>query len=249
MKKLENKTALITGGNSGIGFTTAQTFIENGADVIITGRNSKKLEEAAKMLGDHAHFIKADSANLDDINHLAESVRHHFEAIDVLFLNAGVAKFAPITDISEELYDYNFDINVKGIFFTLQKLLPLINKNGSVIINGSVNAHMGMPGSSIYAASKAAVLSFARTISAEVNDRGIRVNAISPGPVATPIYSKMGASEEEMNEMAGAIQQQIPMGRFGNPDEIANAALFFASADSSFILGSELVVDGGMSQL
>lgn len=249
MSKLTNKTALITGGNSGIGFTSAETFIANGAKVIITGRNEEKLKEAVAQLGNQASYIVADSGKLDQIESLAAQVGQITDKVDILFLNAGVAKFAPIEYIDEAFFDESFDINVKGLFFTVKHLLPYLKEGSSIIMNASINAHIGMPNSSVYAATKAGVISLAKTLSGELKDRGIRVNTISPGPVSTPIYGKLGLEEAQLNEMAGQIQQQIPMGRFGNTQEIAEAALFLASSDSSFMLGSEIVIDGGMSTL
>ncbi|MFS4418595.1 SDR family oxidoreductase [Maribacter sp. 2307ULW6-5] len=249
MSKLENKTALITGGNSGIGFATAETFIKHGAKVIITGRNEERLQQAVAKLGSAASYIVADSGKMDDLAQLAERVGEHTDKLDVLFLNAGIAKFAPIEYIDESFFDESFNVNVKGVFFTVKHLLPYLFQDSSVILNASINAHIGMPNSSVYAATKAGVISLAKTLSGELKDRGIRVNAISPGPINTPIYQKLGLEEDQLNEMAGHIQSQVPLGRFGNPQEIANAALFLGTDDSKFMLGSELILDGGMSTL
>ena len=249
MGKLENKVAVITGGNSGIGFTTAQTFAEEGAEVIITGRNQESLDQAVAELGGRVTAIKSDVAQLPDIEKLAAELKSRGKHVDVLFLNAGIAKLAPIEQTDETLYDETFDINVKGLYFTIKHLLPLMGEGTSIVINASINAYIGMPNSSVYAASKAAVISLARTLSGELVDRGIRVNAISPGPINTPIFGKMGMSAEQLEATATGIQQQIPMGRFGRPEEIAKAALFLASEDSSFVIGAELVADGGMSTL
>jgi len=249
MKRLEQKKAIITGGNSGIGFETAKEFLQNGAQVLITGRNKEKLAQAVMELGDGASYIEADAANLEDTKKLVDIAKEQFGKIDILFLNAGVAYFSPLNEVDEEFYDHHFNINVKGLYFTFQKLLPLFNKGGSVIINSSINAHIGMPGSSVYAATKAAVLSLTKTLAAEAVEVGVRVNAISPGPIETPIFDKMDLPKEEQEKIAEQIQSQVPMGRFGKPGEIAKTALFLASDDSSFMLGSEIIVDGGMSRL
>ena len=249
MNKLANKVALITGGSSGIGLATAKAFAEEGAEVIITGRNQASLDKAVGELEHRVTGIVSDTAQLTDIEQLAADLQSQGKRIDVLFLNAGIAKLVPIEQTDEALYDETFDINVKGLYFTVKHLLPLMGEGTSIIINASINAYIGMPNSSVYAASKAAVISLARTLSGELVDRGIRVNALSPGPINTPIFSKMGMSEEQLQQTAASIQQQVPMGRFGRPEEIAQAALFLASDDSSFVIGAELVADGGMSTL
>ncbi len=249
MSTLKEKTILITGGTSGIGFETAKQAIDQGAKVIITGRNEQKLVDAISELGPNAQFKLADASIFGDSLELGNYLEDENVKLDALFLNAGIAKFAPIHDIDEQFFDKQFDINVKGLFFTIKYLLPVLKEGSSVIINASINAHIGMPNSSVYAASKAAVLSLARTLSSELVERGIRVNAISPGPIQTPIYGKLGLEEQQLNAMASHIQEQIPLNRFGNPSEIAKAALFLASNDSSFMLGSEIIIDGGMSTL
>ncbi len=249
MKKLENKVALITGGSSGIGLATAKVFAEEGAEVIITGRSQESLDKAVGELDHQVTGIVSDTAQLADIEKLAAQLQSQGKQIDVLFLNAGIAQLAPIEQTSEALYDETFNINVKGLYFTVKHLLPLMGEGTSIIINASINAYIGMPNSSVYAASKAAVISLARTLSGELVGRGIRVNALSPGPINTPIFGKMGMSPEQLEATASSIQQQVPMGRFGRPEEIAKAALFLASEDSSFVIGAELVADGGMSTL
>ncbi len=249
MSNLKGKNILITGGNSGIGFETAKLAIGKGAKVIITGRNEQKLIDAVSELGPDAKFQVADASDIEDSIKLGNYLESNGIKLDSLFLNAGIAKFAPIEFIDEQFFDEQFNINVKGLFFTIKHLLPVLGKGSSVILNASINAHIGMPNSSVYAASKAAVISLARTLSGELIDRGIRVNAISPGPIQTPIYGKLGLEEEQLNEMAGQIQKQIPLNRFGNAEEIAKAVLFLASSDSTFMLGSEIIVDGGMSTL
>lgn len=248
MKRLQGKTALITGGNSGIGFATAQEFIAEGAKVIITGRSKKALEEAAVTLGAEVSTVLSDTGSLKDLETLRNQVETIAPKIDVLFINAGIGKFSPIESVTEAHFDEQFNINVKGAYFTIQQLLPLINDGGSIILNTSINAHIGMPNASVYSATKAAVITFARTLSAELLHRRIRVNAISPGPVTTPILGK-AVGQENLDATRASIQSQVPLGRFGNPSEIAKVATFFASDDSSFVLGAELIADGGMATL
>lgn len=249
MSRLQNKTALITGGNSGIGFATAKEFLDQGATVIITGRSQAALDEAKKALNGRVHAILSNTSNLGDIRALSKQVQQITPKLDVVFINAGIGKFAPIEAVTEEHFDEQFNINVKGAYFTIQELLPLINDGGSIILNTSVSAHMGMATSSVYSATKAALLTLARTLSSELLPRRIRVNAISPGPVATPIFGKLGVSAEQVNEMKTHIQGQVPIGRFADPAEIAKVATFFASDDSTFVLGAELIADGGMITL
>jgi NAD(P)-dependent dehydrogenase (short-subunit alcohol dehydrogenase family) len=251
MDRLQHKVALITGGNSGIGLATAKEFIAQGAKVIITGRSSAAVAEAAAELGEGAVGIVSDAARLTDVQRLPDLVQSHFPRIDVLFINAGIAQFAPIAEMSERIFDQTMDTNFKGAYFTIQALLPLMADGGSIILNTSINAHIGMPGASIYAASKAALISLARNLSAELLPRRIRVNAISPGPVVTPLHStgKLGISEGQLQQMGDHILRQLPIGRFGTSEEIAKAALFFASDDSSFVLGAEHIADGGMATL
>ena len=249
MGKLEGKVAVITGGNSGIGLATAKEFKEQGARVVITGRDQQTLDEAKLEIGDDVLAVRSDVSRLTEIDELFAAVKEKFGRIDVLFVNAGVGKFAPVEAVTEEFFDSIMNINLKGAYFTIQKALPLLSDNASIILNTSINAHIGMPNSSVYAASKAAVITLARTLSAELVGRGIRVNAISPGPIATPIFNRLGLAPEVLEETARNIKEQVPMKRFGRPEEIAKTALFLASADSSFLLGTEIVADGGMSQL
>jgi len=249
MSRLQNKTALITGGNSGIGFATAKEFIQQGATVIITGRNQSALDEAKQALGDKVHTILSNSSSLGDIDKLPKQVTQLVPKLDIVFINAGIAKFIPLEAVTEAQYDEQFNTNVKGAFFTIQKLLPLINDGGSIILNASISAHIGMATSSVYSATKAALLTFARSLSAELLPRRIRVNAISPGPITTPIFGKLGAPDDHLNALKEGIQSKVPLGRFGDPAEIARVATFFASDDSSFVLGAELIADGGMRTL
>src|SRR5216683_3792285 len=249
MGRLEDKVAVVTGGNSGIGLATAKEFKEQGARVVITGRDQQTLDEAKRELGGDVLAVRSDASSLTDIDKLFAVVKEKFGRIDVLFINAGVGKFVPLESVTEEMFDSIMDINFKGAFFTIQKALPLLNDNASIVLNASIVANIGMPNSSVYAASKAALITLARTLSAELVGRGIRVNVVSPGPVATPILGRMGMPAEVLEEMAKSIQAQVPMKRFGRPEEIAKTVLFLASSDSSFLLGTEIVADGGMSRL
>ena len=249
MGKLEGKVALVTGGNSGIGLATAKEFKEQGAQVVITGRDQQTLDDARREIGGDVLALSSDTSSLTDIDKLFATIKEEFGRIDVLFINAGIGKFAPVEAVTEELFDSVMDINFKGAYFTIQKCLPLLNDNGSIVLNASINAYIGMPNSSVYAASKAALITLARTLSAELVGRGIRVNVVSPGPVTTPIFNRVGLPAEALEELAKSIQAQVPMKRFGRPEEIAKTVLFLASNDSSFLLGTELVADGGMSQL
>jgi NAD(P)-dependent dehydrogenase (short-subunit alcohol dehydrogenase family) len=249
MRKLEGKVAVITGGNSGIGLATAKEFKEQGALVVITGRDQLTLDEAKRQIGDGVLAVRSDTSSLTEIDKLFAAVKEKFGKIDVLFVNAGIGKFAPVEAVTEDFLDSIMDVNFKGAYFTIQKALPLLNDNASIILNTSINAHIGMPNSSVYAASKAALITLARTLSAELLGRGIRVNALSPGPITTPIFNRLGLSPDALEETARNIREQVPLKRFGRPEEIAKAALFLASSDSSFLLGTEIVADGGMSQL
>lgn len=249
MGKLEGKVAVITGGNSGIGLATAKEFKEQGAQVVITGRDQLTLDDAKREIGGDILALRSDTSNLTEIDKLFGTISEKFGKIDVLFINAGIGKFVPVEAVTEEFFDSIMDVNFKGSYFTIQKALPLLNDNASIILNASINAYIGMPNSSVYAASKAALITLARTLSAELVGRGIRVNVVSPGPVATPILGRMGMPPEALEEIQKSIQAQVPMGRFGRPEEIAKTVLFLASSDSSFLLGTEIVADGGMSQL
>lgn len=248
MPKLNNKIALVTGGNSGIGLATAKRFAAEGATVIITGRRKEAVDEAVASISGSASGIVADAANLADMDRMVEHIREEHGRIDVLFLNAGVARLSPFERTDEASFDQVFDINVKGLFFTLQKSLPLLSSGASVILNASVVQKFGFPGMSAYAASKAAVRSIGQTVAAELAPQGIRVNLLSPGPVETPIYGKTGLPQEAVDGMAQKITASVPLGRFGTPDEMANVASFLASDESSFITGADIQADGGMTQ-
>ncbi len=250
MTKLAGKVAVITGGNSGIGLATAQLFKENGAIVITNARNEQRLAETKEQFPNlFADIIQADVSKAEEISAFFKAIGDKYQKIDALFLNAGLGVPAPLDQVTEEQFDYEFDVNVKGVFFSVQKALPYLKEGASVILNTSIVNQKGMPGFSVYSATKAAVRSFARTLSAELVGRGIRVNAVSPGPIETPFFSKTGMSEEQINEVAQGILQGIPLGRFGKAKEVANYVLFLASDDSSFMVGTEVEVDGGMATL
>jgi NAD(P)-dependent dehydrogenase (short-subunit alcohol dehydrogenase family) len=242
-KKLEGKTAVITGGTEGIGLATARLFAEEGAYVFITGRRRKELDEAVKAIGSRVSGIQGDVARLADLDRLYETVARLKRRIDIVFANAGVGEFAALGSISEEHFDKLFNINVRGTLFTVQKALPLMNDGGSIILNGSVASVKGTAAFGVYAASKAAIRSFVRTLTNDLKDRHIRSNVVSPGPINTPLTSRQSA------DVIARIVSTVPMGRMGKPDEIAKAALFLASDDSSFVTGIELFVDGGRAQI
>jgi len=248
-KQLEGKTALITGGTSGIGLATAKLFQNQGARVIVTGRSPKTIESAQSELGDGVRVIQSDAGDPSAISDLFDTIAREHDRINVLFINAGIAKFAPIAELTPETFDDILNINFKGPFLALQRALPLLKKGSSVILTTSVSDRLGLPGASVYAASKAALRSLARTATAELSALGIRVNALSPGPIETPIYGKLGLSEAEVAGFAASAVGKVPLGRFGAADEIANAALFLASDASSYVQGIELEVDGGMAQV
>ena len=249
MGKLEGKTALITGANSGIGLATAKLFVNEGAYVFITGRRQAELDAAVKEIGKHVTAVKGDVANLGDLDRLFAQINREKGRLDILFANAGIAELTPLGEITEEHFDKTFNTNVKGLLFTVQKALPLIPNGGSIILNASIVASKGNPASSVYSATKAAVRSFARTWTMDLKERKIRVNAVSPGPIKTPAYDRLAQSGPAGKQMLESIVNRVPMGRFGEPDEIARAALFLASDDSTFVTGSELFVDGGAAQV
>lgn len=247
MTKLAGKIAVVTGGGSGIGRATAQIFAENGAHVIITGRNTTALAQAAAELGPQVTAITADVSRLADLDQLFQTVGERFGGVDVLFVNAGIAKMGAIGDVSESDFDAVIDTNFKGAYFTIQKALPVLRDNAAIILNGSVNAHVGFANASVYSASKAAVHSFARTLGAELIGRGIRVNTLNIGPIETPLYGKLGLPPEAVQGFAQTVAGRLPTKRFGQAEEVARAALFLASDDSSFVVGSEVTIDGGLS--
>jgi NAD(P)-dependent dehydrogenase (short-subunit alcohol dehydrogenase family) len=247
--KLEGKVAVVTGANSGIGLATAKRFVAEGAYVFITGRRKDELDAAVKAIGENVVGVQGDVANLSDLDRLYSTVKAKTGRIDILFANAGIAELAPLGEITEEQFDRTFNINVRGLLFTVQKALPLIAEGGSIILNASIVGSKGNPASSVYSATKAAVRSFARTWTMDLKERKIRVNAISPGPINTPAYDRLAQSGPEGRQMLESIVTRVPMGRFGTPDEIAGAAVFLASDDSSFVTGTELFVDGGAAQV
>jgi NAD(P)-dependent dehydrogenase (short-subunit alcohol dehydrogenase family) len=250
MKRLEGKVALVTGGNSGIGLATAQRLHDEGAKVAISGRNRKTLDEAVKTIGKDVLAVQADVANSADLDKLFAAVTQKFGKIDVLFANAGIYKFVPFASTSESLYDELFDINAKGVYFTTQKAIPFLNDGASIILNTSQANEIGLVNGSAYAATKAALRSFTRSFAAELVGRGIRVNAVSPGPIETPAgFERSGLSKEAMEEFAKTIVAQVPMKRIGQPAEVAAAVAFLASSDASYITGSEIGVDGGFGQI
>jgi NAD(P)-dependent dehydrogenase (short-subunit alcohol dehydrogenase family) len=249
MNRLEGKVAVVTGGNSGIGLATAKRFQKEGAKVAISGRSRKTLDEAVRAMGNGVVAVQADVAKLTDLDKLYAEVSQKLGKIDVLFVNAGVAKFAPLGETSESVYDEQFDINIKGAYFTIKKALPLLNDGASIILNTSVAASTGTPGTSAYSSTKAALRSLARTAAAELVERGIRVNAVAPGPIVTPIFDKTGLPKEAFDAFAKEIIAKVPMKRFGQPEEVAATVAFLASQDASYITGVEINVDGGMGQI
>jgi NAD(P)-dependent dehydrogenase (short-subunit alcohol dehydrogenase family) len=249
MAKLAGKVALVTGGNSGMGLASAKLFAAEGAKVIITGRRKEDLDAAAKSLGAPALGIQGDVSKLSDLDRLFAAIKDKFGRLDVLFANAGVGELCPIGQVPEDQFDRQFAINVKGLFFTVQKALPLLRDGASIILNSSIAGYKGMEGMSVYSATKAAVRSFARTWTSDLKARKIRVNSLSPGPIETPIFGKMGLSEEQAAGFKQALPGMVPLGRIGSSDEIAKVALFLASDDSSYITGIDLTVDGGMAQV
>jgi NAD(P)-dependent dehydrogenase (short-subunit alcohol dehydrogenase family) len=249
MGKLEGKIALITGGNSGIGLATAKQFVNEGAYVFITGRREPELAAAVKEIGRNVIGVQGDVANLGDLDRLFAQIKREKGKLDIVFANAGVARYAPLGTVTEELYDSIFNVNVKGLLFSVQKALPLMPDGASIILNASIVGSKGLPANSVYSATKAAVRSFARTWTTDLKDRRIRVNAVSPGAIDTPGLSDLLASSEACEQRKKMISDTVPLGRFGIPDDIAKAVVFLASDDSSYITGAELFVDGGFAQV
>lgn len=248
--KLAGKTALITGGSSGIGLATAKRFISEGAKVVITGRRQAELDAAVSELGSDALGVRGDVSQLPDLDHLYETIRERYGRLDILFANAGGGAFVPFGEITEEHFDKYFGINVKGTLFTAQKALPLMSHGGVIVLNGSMVSIKGLPGFSVYAATKAALRSFARTWAVDLRGKNIRVNLVSPGTVVTPAYkSELGMTDEQIDEFEAQAAMNTPLGRSGTPDEIARAVVFLASDDSSYMTGAELFVDGGAAQI
>jgi NAD(P)-dependent dehydrogenase (short-subunit alcohol dehydrogenase family) len=246
MGRLEGKTALITGGTSGIGLATAKRFIEEGARVAITGSSAESVAKAAAELGPDVLALQSNAGDVPAQRDLADAINNAFGRLDIVFLNAGIAELRPLEKWDEAGFDKSMAIDLKGPYFLVQALLPLLGNPSSIILSGSINVHMGMGNTQVYAMAKAGVVSLARTLSGELIGRGIRANAISPGPIDTPLNTKLGLTPAEMEERAKAVVKLVPAGRFGRPEEIANTAVFLGSDEASFIVGAEIMIDGGM---
>jgi NAD(P)-dependent dehydrogenase (short-subunit alcohol dehydrogenase family) len=244
--RFTGKVAVVTGGNSGIGLAAAKAFAREGAQVAIIGRSEATLKSAQQEIGPESLALKADTSKVTEIAAAMDAIRRRFDRIDVLFVNAGVGRFIPFEEVSEEFFDEIVETNVKGVFFTVQKAAPILSRGAAVVLNASIAAHTGLPNSTVYAASKAAVVSLAKTLSADLLVRGVRVNAVSPGPVETPIFGRMNVPEDQLKQTKEWFAQQVPLKRFAQPDEIAEAVLYLSSSQSRFVVGTELVVDGGM---
>ena len=248
-ERFKNKVAVVTGGNSGIGLATARAFAREGARVAITGRSDTTLKAAQKELGPDVLAVKADFSRVSEIETAMDRIKERFGRIDALFVNAGIGRFVPFEEVTEAFFDETMATNLKGAFFTVQKAIPLLSRGAAVVLNASINAHKGLPGSSVYGASKAAVVNLAKTLSADLLQRGVRVNVVSPGPVATPIFDRMGLPEEAARQLKEQITERVPLKRFGHPEDIAAAVLYLSSSESAFVVGTELVIDGGMIHL
>ncbi len=246
--KLESKIAVVTGGNSGIGLAAAKELKKNGARVVIIGRNAAAVSKTATELGGDTLGVTADVSRVADLQGAFKGIGEKVGRVDILFVNAGIAKFAPLADSNEDLFDTMTNTNFKGAYFTIQSALPLMPDGASIVLTSTTIVHFGMPGASVYAAGKAALNSLAKTLGVELAGRRIRVNVISPGPITTPIFDKMGMSKETLDQVAANILGQVPLKRFGGPEEIAKSVIYLASDDSSFMTGQEIVVDGGISQ-
>jgi len=248
-KRLRNKIALITGGTTGIGLATAKRFAAEGAEVIVTGRNPETLETARRELEGLAKVVESDAASEENVAKLFENIGRAHRRLDILFLNAGIARFAPLADASVSDFDAMWNINVRGLWLALKHAIPILSEGGAVIVNTSIANQKGFESTSAYSATKAALRAIVRTAARELAGRNVRVNAISPGPIETPIFDKLGLPAESLTEFRIHTTSQIPLGRFGTPAEVASAAAFLASYDSSFITGTELTVDGGLAQM
>ena len=248
-QRFRGKVAVVTGGNSGIGLGVAKAYAQEGAQVAITGRTEKTLQVAAKEIGDGTLAIRSDAGKVADVEAAMMEIKDRFGRIDVLFVNAGIGKFVPFEQVTEQFFDETVNINMKGVFFPVQTAAPLMPKGSAIVLNASINAHLGMPGTTVYGATKAAVLNMAKTLSADLLEKGIRVNAISPGPITSALLARDGIAQETLQETKDWIQGQVPIKRFGTPEEIAAGVLYLTSPESAFVVGSELIVDGGMSTL
>lgn len=249
MSRLQNKIAVVTGGSSGIGLATAKRFVDEGAYVFITGRRQSELDKAVAHIGRNVTAVRGDTAKIEDIDHLFEVVKVEKGVLDVLYVNAGDVQVVPLDNATPEHFDAMFGVNTRGLFFTVQKALPLMRSGGSIILNSSIAAMKGMPGYSAYSGSKAAVRTFARAWTQELKGRGIRVNTLSPGPVDTPIIDRQAPNSEIAAQMRAGLAAHVPLGRLGRPEELAAAALFLASDEASFVAGIDLQVDGGLAQV
>ena len=249
MGKLQNKIAVITGGTSGIGLATAKLFHSEGATVLITALDKETLDTAKKEFGTEFDIVQVDVSHVTEIESLYRHVKSKYGMLDILFANAGISQFLPTELVDEPFFDNHFNINVKGVYFTVAKSLPLMNQGGKIMVTSSAASIKGMSGLSVYSATKAAVRSFVRVWAAELAPRQINVNSISPGPVDTPIFAKMKMGEEQMKELSAFILNSVPLHRFGQPEEIAKVALFLASDDASFLTGADIMADGGFSQI
>lgn len=249
MGKLDGKVALITGGNSGIGLATARLFKENGARVVITASSTASFEKAKKELNHSFDLIQTDVSQLKDLDRLYDHINNSYGGLDVLFANAGIARFKPTTEIDAEFFDAQFNTNVRGLYFTVAKALPLLRKGSSVILNASVSARKSNPGASVYSATKAAVCSFSRTWTLEISPEKTRFNVLSPGPIETPIFNKTSLPTAELQGWMESMKKVSPLHRLGRPEEMAAVALFLASSDSSYICGADILADGGISQV
>jgi NAD(P)-dependent dehydrogenase (short-subunit alcohol dehydrogenase family) len=248
MSRYAGKTAVITGGTTGIGFSTAKLLVSEGAKVVITGRTASTVDAAQKELGSAARGVIADTAKLEDLDRVVDHAKQHLGHVDFVFVNAGIAKFAPFEHTDEKLWDEQHDINVRGAFFAVQKLVPLVPKGGSIVLDASIVASKGLAGTTAYSASKAALRSLGRTLATELLPRGIRVNVVSPGPITTPIFEKSNVPAEARAGMAEQFREAVPMKRFGQPEEVARAAAFLAF-EATFTTGADLPVDGGLGQV
>jgi NAD(P)-dependent dehydrogenase (short-subunit alcohol dehydrogenase family) len=248
-QRFQGKVAAVTGGNSGIGLGVAKAYAREGAQVAITGRNEKTLEAAAKEIGDGTLAIQSDAGKVAEIETAMKKIKERFGRIDAMFVNAGVAKLIPFDEVTEEFFDETVNINMKGVFFTVQKAIPLMSKGSAIVLNASINAHLGMPGTTVYGATKAAVINMAKTFSRDLLEKGIRVNAISPGPITSALLERDGMSQEKVQEIKDWIQSQVPIKRFGTPEEIAAGVLYLTAPESAFVLGAELIIDGGTATL
>jgi NAD(P)-dependent dehydrogenase (short-subunit alcohol dehydrogenase family) len=248
-QRFKGKVAVVTGGNSGIGLGVAKAYAQEGAQVAITGRNKTTLETAAKEIGEGTLAIQSDAGKVSEIEAAMKKIKERFGRIDALFVNAGIGQFVPFEQITEKFFEDTVDINMKGVFFTVQKAIPLMSEGSAIVLNASINAHLGMPGTTVYGATKAAVVNMAKTLSADLLEKGIRVNAISPGPITSALLARDGITQEKLQETKDWIQSKVPIKRFGAPEEIAAAVLYLTSPESAFVVGAELIIDGGMSTL